>query len=216
MLGRYSACRVPIVSAIVLFALRSPVYRTEEGHRLPRSGPVHLDFPLPPGSSHTYKGQEVDPDTGETVETDVHERTSPVPQETAGVPVTEIEVREYNDSQLVETTSDYHAQSLDGSVLYRGEHINQYDNGQLVGHEGTWIAGEGANQAGELMPATPVPASGWCAKSVPTGTPSSSRAWAVDHAPRAAARPATAAAATWRPAASMAIAARPPRASPTW
>jgi hypothetical protein len=30
-----------------------------------------------------------------------------------------------------------------------------YEDEQLVSHEGTWIAGEGANQAGEFMPAEP-------------------------------------------------------------
>jgi hypothetical protein len=112
-------------------------------------------FPLPPGYSHTYEGQEVNPDTGETVDTYVHEHTSPVAQEINGVPVTEIKVQEYNDGQLVEGTSDYHAQAPDGSVYYLGENVNQYDNGQITGHEGTWIAGEDANQAGEFMPADP-------------------------------------------------------------
>jgi hypothetical protein len=112
-------------------------------------------FPLEPGTSRRYEGQEVDPDTGETVELRVQEHVSPVPDEIAGAPVTILEVQEYEDGQLTETTSDYHAQGADGTVYYLGEHVNMYEDGQLVGHEGTWIAGEGANQAGEFMPAEP-------------------------------------------------------------
>lgn len=112
-------------------------------------------FPLEPGTSRRYEGQEVDPDTGETVALRVQEHVSPVPDEIAGAPVTTLEVQEYEDGQLTETTSDYHAQGADGTVYYLGEHVNMYEDGQLVGHEGTWIAGEGANQAGEFMPAEP-------------------------------------------------------------
>jgi hypothetical protein len=112
-------------------------------------------FPLTPGSSRRYEGQEVDPDTGETVELRVREHVSPVPDEIAGAPVTTLAVQEYEDGQLTETTSDYHAQGPDGTVYYLGEHVNNYEDGQFVSHEGTWIAGEGANQAGEFMPAEP-------------------------------------------------------------
>jgi hypothetical protein len=112
-------------------------------------------FPLAPGSSRRYEGQEVDSETGETVELRVREHVSPVPDEIAGAPVTTLAVEEYEDGQLTETTSDYHAQSADGTVYYLGEDVNMYEDGQLVSHEGSWIAGEGANQAGEFMPAEP-------------------------------------------------------------
>ena len=66
-------------------------------------------FPLTPGSSRRYEGQEVDPDTGETVDLRVREHVSPVPDEIAGAPVTTLEVQEYDNGQLTETTSDYRA-----------------------------------------------------------------------------------------------------------
>ncbi|MGH2617377.1 MAG: hypothetical protein ACRDJC_19260 [Thermomicrobiales bacterium] len=112
-------------------------------------------FPLAPGSSRRYEGAEIDPETGETVETVVRERVSPVPDEIAGAPVTTLQVQEYEDGQLTETTSDYHAQDPDGTVYYLGEHVDMYEEGQLVSHEGSWIAGVGDNQAGEFMPAEP-------------------------------------------------------------
>jgi hypothetical protein len=43
-------------------------------------------FPLVPGSSRRYEGQEVDPETGETVDIRVQEQVSPVPDEIAGGP----------------------------------------------------------------------------------------------------------------------------------
>lgn len=112
-------------------------------------------FPLTPGSSRVYEGQEIDPDTGETVTNSVREHVLPTSGEVAGVPVTEMAVREYDGGQLVETTRDYHAQGPDGTVYYLGEDVNMYENGQLVSHEGAWIAGEGQNQAGEFMSAAP-------------------------------------------------------------
>jgi hypothetical protein len=112
-------------------------------------------FPLVPGSSRSYEGQEVDPETGETVDIRVQEQVSPVPDEIAGAPVTTLAVEEYENGQLTETTSDYHAQGPDGTVYYLGEDVNMYEDGQLVSHEGTWIAGEGNNQAGEFMAAEP-------------------------------------------------------------
>jgi hypothetical protein len=112
-------------------------------------------FPLTPGTSRRYEGQEVDPETGETVDLRVREHVSPVPDEIAGAPVTTLGVQEHDNGQLTETTSDYHAQGADGTVYYLGEDVNKYEEGRLASHEGTWIAGEGDNQAGEFMPAEP-------------------------------------------------------------
>jgi hypothetical protein len=70
-------------------------------------------------------------------------------------PVIPPAVEEYENGELTETTSDYHAQGPDGTVYYLGEDVNMYEDGQLVSHEGTWIAGEGNNQAGEFMSAEP-------------------------------------------------------------
>ena len=53
-------------------------------------------FPLAPGTSRRYEGQEVDPDTGETVDLRVREHVSPVPDEIAGAPVTTLAVQEYD------------------------------------------------------------------------------------------------------------------------
>jgi len=145
-------------SVAVIASLLASGAAAQEHGAVPAGASPAVDnpyFPLEPGTSRRFEGDEVDSETGETVELRVRENVSPVTEEIAGVEATELKVQEYEDGQLTETTSDYHAQGADGTVYYLGEHVNMYEDGQLVSHEGTWITGEGANQAGEFMPAEP-------------------------------------------------------------
>jgi hypothetical protein len=112
-------------------------------------------FPLPVGIHRVYEGTETDPDTGETVQTRVEETVLPERAEVAGVTVAVLHVSEFADGEQTEVTRDYHAQHADGSVWYFGEDVDQYEDGQVVGHEGSWLAGEGENQASEFLPADP-------------------------------------------------------------
>lgn len=149
-------CAVAVLGLLVLGG--APGAAAQEMDVVPEGTTAQVDnpyFPLDPGTSRRYEGEERDPESGETIEIAVHERVSPVPAEVAGVAVTEMRVREYDDGQLTEATSDYHAQGADGTVYYLGEDVNIYEEGQLVSHDGAWIAGEGANRAGEFMPAEP-------------------------------------------------------------
>jgi hypothetical protein len=66
-----------------------------------------------------------------------------------------LEEKDYENGELVESTLDYFAQHKDGSVWYFGERVDEYEHGQVVGHEGQWLAGEGDNQPGVYMPAEP-------------------------------------------------------------
>lgn len=150
---------IMVITVLVCSGLgAAPLAAQDENAAVPDDLTATVDnpfFPLTPGSSRRYEGEEVDSETGETLETTVRERVSPVPDEVAGAPVTVLAVQEYEDGQLTETTSDYHAQGPDGTVYYLGEDVNMYEDGQLVSHEGAWIAGEGHNQAGEFMVAEP-------------------------------------------------------------
>jgi hypothetical protein len=76
----------------------------------------------------------------------------------AGVEVLVVKDEAYEDDELVESTLDYFAQHTDGSVYYFGEDVDNYEDGELVDHDGSWLAGEGENQPGIIMP--PVPAVG--------------------------------------------------------
>jgi uncharacterized Fe-S cluster protein YjdI len=124
---------------------------------LSRLSPVVTNsfFPLASLRSTVLEGEEEDPETGETIQTRVELTVLPETSTVAGVEVTVTEVKEYEDGELVEATLDYYAQDADGTVYYLGERVDVYEEGTVIGHEGTWLAGEGANQPGVYMPAHP-------------------------------------------------------------
>jgi hypothetical protein len=115
-----------------------------------------VDHPLVPLAAMTTKvfvGQELDPDTGETVALRVEERVAPRTAQVAGVNVTVVDVTDYHNGQLVKTTADYFAQGPEGSVYYLGERVNEYDEGTIVGHEESWLTGEHVDEPGVFLPA---------------------------------------------------------------
>ena len=117
-----------------------------------------VDNPLFPASSFgtlELSGTERDSKTGRTVEVREVTRRLDKTDTIVGVPVVVLEVKEYEDGQLVELTEDYFAQHRDGSVWYLGERVSDYKDGKVVGHGGQWLAGEGGNLPGLYMPANP-------------------------------------------------------------
>jgi hypothetical protein len=111
-------------------------------------------FPLSSLRTIEFSGTQRDPDGG-TVKTRAVKQRLEKTDTIAGVTVAVLEVKEYEDDQLVEQTEDYFAQHRDGSVWYFGERVNDYEDGKLVGHEGQWLAGEGNSKPGLYMPANP-------------------------------------------------------------
>jgi hypothetical protein len=59
-----------------------------------------------------------------------------------------------NDT-LVEVAKDYFAQSDAGDVYYFGEDVDNYVNGQVANHDGSWLFGVHTNTVGLFLPATP-------------------------------------------------------------
>jgi len=112
-------------------------------------------FPLSSASDLVYEGEETDPDTGETITIRVESTVLSETDIVAGVEVTVVKVDEFEDEELVESTLDYYAQHRDGSVYYLGERVDDYEDGEIVGHHGAWLAGEGENQPGLFMPGNP-------------------------------------------------------------
>jgi hypothetical protein len=112
-------------------------------------------FPLASIRQEVFEGEEQDPESDEPIA--IHIELAVLPETTtiAGIAATVVEVNEYEDGELVEHTLDYYAQHRDGTVYYLGEDIDTYEEGEVVGHEGAWLAGEGANQPGVYMPAHP-------------------------------------------------------------
>jgi hypothetical protein len=66
-----------------------------------------------------------------------------------------VEDRDYENGKLTEVTLDYFAQADDGTVYYLGEDVDEYKNGQVVGHGGAWLWGKDTRHPGVLMPAHP-------------------------------------------------------------
>jgi hypothetical protein len=115
----------------------------------------HPLFPLSSLRSMAYAGIEGDPDSGERARVRSVSRVLDEPGEVSGVPVTVVEVREFEDGEPVEHTLDYYAQDDEGNVRYMGERVDDIEDGKVVAHEGQWLAGEGDAEAGLLMPADP-------------------------------------------------------------
>jgi hypothetical protein len=111
-----------------------------------------VDHPLVPLTSVRYtefRGHEGD--TRIRVVSRVLDKTRRV----AGVRVAIVDVREFEDGELVEHTHDYFAQDAKGNVWYFGERVDDIEDGKVVGHEGQWFAGKRGARPGLFMPVKP-------------------------------------------------------------
>lgn len=76
----------------------------------------------------------------------------------AGVLTRVVEEREWEDGDLVEISRNYFAICVGtNDVYYFGEDVDYYKDGKVYKHEGAWLAGEGDNKPGLIMPGTPQP-----------------------------------------------------------
>lgn len=106
-------------------------------------------FPLTPGLVAVLEGE----DDGEFVAA-----TISVLHETFvvdGVTTRVVEERETVDGELVEVSRNYFAECVEtGSVFYFGEHVDIYEDGEIVSSEGQWLAGQDGARPGIIMPGT--------------------------------------------------------------
>ncbi|HWS15731.1 MAG TPA: hypothetical protein VN450_06005 [Candidatus Methylomirabilis sp.] len=73
-----------------------------------------------------------------------------------GIVTRVVEEREWKDGKLYEVALNYFAiceQTKD--VFYFGEDVDFYENGKVVKHDGSWLAGTNGNRAGLMMPGAP-------------------------------------------------------------
>jgi hypothetical protein len=87
-----------------------------------------------------------------TAKPDLH-KTFTINQQT--VESLAVEDREFKNGELAEVAMDYFAQADDGTVLYLGEDVNEYKNGKVVGHSGSWLYGKDTQTPGVMMPFRP-------------------------------------------------------------
>jgi hypothetical protein len=66
-----------------------------------------------------------------------------------------VEDRAYEDGKLAEVALDYFAQDDNGRVYYFGEDVDEYKDGRIVSHEGSWLLGKDTPVPGVLLPAYP-------------------------------------------------------------
>jgi len=102
-----------------------------------------------------YVGKERDADTGQSFKVRLELTARDTAETIAGVKVTVIDATDFADEEVVERARKFYAQHRSGDVYCIAEHIDDYEGGKMVGHEGQWVAGENGSQAGLLMPATP-------------------------------------------------------------
>lgn len=76
----------------------------------------------------------------------------------SGVTTRVVEEREWKDGKLKEVSRNYFAiceQTKD--VFYFGEDVDNYKDGKVDNHNGSWLAGVNDNKPGLMMPGTPKP-----------------------------------------------------------
>ena len=66
-----------------------------------------------------------------------------------------------SDTQVLEKTTDWYAQDMDGNVWYFGEDTAEYDNGKVTSTAGTWMAGVDSAVPGIIMLAKPSVGTGY-------------------------------------------------------
>ena len=100
-------------------------------------------FKLPEGRKLVYEGETLEDGT-EKVEISISGETKDI----LGVKTLIYLDKVWLDDELIEETKDYLAQDIYGNVWYFGEDVNNYEDGELLDHEGAWLAGVDGAQPG--------------------------------------------------------------------
>jgi hypothetical protein len=108
-------------------------------------------LPYAPGDRWVY--EETSDGETERVEVVVTDEE----REVMGVPVTVVRDTVTVDGEMVEDTFDWFAQDRGGNVWYFGEEVDNFEDGELVDHDGSWEAGVDGALPGILMLADPLP-----------------------------------------------------------
>jgi hypothetical protein len=122
-----------------------------EDCRLGPRGVNNYFLPLRPGCYLLLEGE----DDGESVA--VFVSVLPRVKKVAGVVCAIMKEVEWADGELVEISWNYVAICRKcNDILYFGEDVDIYEDGEVVSHDGAWLAGVNGNKPGLLMPGRPL------------------------------------------------------------
>lgn len=108
-------------------------------------------FPLAPGQVSQFEGK-VEGEVERLVIT-----TTDATIDIGGILTRIVEERHTVDEELVEVSRNYFAHCTENnSVFYFGEDVDNYENGVVVNHDGSWRHGTAGATAGVIMPGLPL------------------------------------------------------------
>lgn len=88
-----------------------------------------------------------------TVLDETHDVIMDIDETPTAITTRVIEEREWADEELAEVSRNFVAECDDtGDIYYFGEKVDDYEDGQIVGHEGAWEAGVDDARPGILVP----------------------------------------------------------------
>ena len=108
-------------------------------------------FILNPGHQLVLEGHDEDSGKEHLLTITVLNETKEVNGTETGV-IEEVE-KEKEGGNLVEISKNYFAICKPkNNAIYFGEHVDMYENHEIVSHEGSWLAGQNGAKAGMIMP----------------------------------------------------------------
>jgi hypothetical protein len=106
-------------------------------------------FPFVPGAVKVFRGKSEGART--TVVDIFREETRDFVLDSTTVTCRLLQETEFEDGELVEISYNYFARADDGTVYYFGEVVDNYEDGEVVDHGGSWLVG---GPAGDDPPET--------------------------------------------------------------
>lgn len=148
--------KLSLVTAIAAVLLATPPSANAGGDYAPVIRPADFStvinnplFKMPEGRTTYFRSRTADGlETGEILVTGATRTLM-------GVKTLIVRDRVYLDGVILEDTMDYFAQHKNGAVWYFGEDVDNYEDGVLVDHDGTWHAGIDGARPGRVMLAHP-------------------------------------------------------------
>jgi hypothetical protein len=115
-------------------------------------------FPLKPGTQFVYEGRANR--GGGILPHRVVFTVTDLTKEIGGVNTVVLLDQDINEGKTAEQEITFHAQDDEGNVWNFGEYPEEFENGEFIGAESTWLAGTRRSLAGIIMPADPRPNGG--------------------------------------------------------